>query len=409
MKKITTNITGGHPFDLQDIEFLQKSYTECFNAMIDGLAPIMDTQTPKCVVLSGCRVYKTTANTYNINEGWIAVDGEVYQVDADVINVIHPSGSFYWVLNDTSDAVLSPVNYFSSGSQSPHRVRKMRLVHTALNPPNGYLVTLPLQNLREVIMGYQWCKYYNVSTNHSLQLIPGSTLVPISNLYNYYPISTPITGVVGAMDRMTKLSEGSVINFYFQSELAFSENSSGIAIADNEAAFSMIDPAGILANPVAVFKIGDTATFVMIDGYWQMVGRTSAAAMALMSIAGDGIWHIVGNTNEPQYQDNIFNHYDTSDPVSFMKDDKAMVHLNGKFIISSPLTGSSGAIIFYLPLGFRPKSKKYFICPHLVSNSTIYGTRPITIDTNGAIEVDSTYVSAYTFVITELSNIQFKT
>jgi hypothetical protein len=83
MKRLKTTETGGHPFTLDDLGFIQDASADALKQLLTAFNDANDT-----VILSGCVVSYTSSNTIiNITAGFISYKGEVCPVDAGSFTV----------------------------------------------------------------------------------------------------------------------------------------------------------------------------------------------------------------------------------------------------------------------------------------------------------------------------------
>ena len=80
--------------------------------------------------------------------------------------------------------------------------------------------------------------------------------------------------------------------------------------------------------------------------------------------------HVVGNTGEPAFQNSWVNFSTTDDQARFWKDSSGCVHVVG--LVKS---GSISAVIFYLPVGYRPRYRTY-LATH---SNNLYGTLQVLV------------------------------
>jgi hypothetical protein len=404
MKKITTTIPGGHPFDLQDIEFLQRSYTEIFGAIAMAFGRSVFNNP---FILTGCGVTYTSATVTNITAGWIGVAGEFYEVFGKNVTLSPNLAARYWFqINDSPDPLYNPLTYLNSGVQSPNRMRTAELMH-GIVPTTGYEVILPIVNLKDIITGTEWIEYVNAATNDNLILTISDYKIPISSTYNYYKVSNNSTSAV-IIDRMTALPKGSVINLYFESEITISENGVGLPLLKTEAKFTRIMGQKYTANAVLSFKKGDRAAFVMNSkGFWEMISYYNESLNSVILTSQDfGIWRNIGAAGEPAFAHTSFTHNNSNDLVSFSKSINKTVLIAGSVKITAAPGIGFGGVLFTLPPGFRPASDKALNSMGFLSGSWVQST--IYVDAfSGNVKYNPLQIMAGNNAILDV-NLEFK-
>ena len=140
--------TGGHPFSIDDIVFLQSSVIQAISGVCNGVTANTNT------VLSGCIITTTThpfpmPPSYSISSGFIYYNGEVFYVPA------HTNSGFatlYWTIVGSPpltagvSAIPAAVTYEDGGVHYTSTIREMQLTVAS-----GDVLVSAVQRLRQVI------------------------------------------------------------------------------------------------------------------------------------------------------------------------------------------------------------------------------------------------------------------
>ncbi len=97
MDRIKTDIDGGLPFDLPDLEFLQDSIQLPLKALAKSIAQGKD------CILTGCEF-----NSGEITEGYIFLDGELLKCTGMKNPQIHPNSTIHWIKETTETNSVMP-------------------------------------------------------------------------------------------------------------------------------------------------------------------------------------------------------------------------------------------------------------------------------------------------------------
>lgn len=133
--------TGGWPFDLQDIDYLDKTFREALKLFLDTFTPVAD----RGIILSGCEI-DFIAGTYN--PGVIYCFGEICQVDGGTLPVLGAGQFYYWNMATSYDS--DGLKQFENGSSvDTYLVNKGVIL--AGTPAAPYFVPINCKRLYEVI------------------------------------------------------------------------------------------------------------------------------------------------------------------------------------------------------------------------------------------------------------------
>lgn len=134
MNKLLTNIPGGMPFRLNDLEFLQNTYNNVINSLIN----ILGERTAQGFIVGGCDIVDVNGQ-YQYTEGMIFLYNELFQVDAGVL--VKGTGTLYWVIDESYDSNGEKV--FADGeTHNTYLIRKMKLIQSDTPPDSSTYVTV---------------------------------------------------------------------------------------------------------------------------------------------------------------------------------------------------------------------------------------------------------------------------
>lgn len=139
MNRLLT-ISGGQPFGLEDIDFLQNAFAE----VITGLASAYGN-----MILSGCKL-SVSGDNVNWTAGCIIISENVYRVDAGSI-VASSLDNLYWkVINTDSQNVE-----FENGSQNKiYRTNKATIV-SGVGSSDTYVPVNTVKTVNDYFMTYK--------------------------------------------------------------------------------------------------------------------------------------------------------------------------------------------------------------------------------------------------------------
>lgn len=95
--------------------------------------------------------------------------------------------------------------------------------------------------------------------------------------------------------------------------------------------------------------MGDDVECVWRDAYSGWVLWPVKGVAALSAPSADQAWRVVGASGQPAFQNGWVNSAGGAETVAFYRDALGFVHLRG-----SVKSGTADAIVFVLPLGYRP-------------------------------------------------------
>lgn len=125
--------TGGHPFQIDDINVLQDGIIDALKGVVNGLGA-----NNQSFILQGV-VDGVSPGIYT--SGYIYYNGEVYPVDSHATAIILGLGhQYYWQIEEQVISP-SPVTYQDSSSQNVHIRRRMKMIEAAPTPANAVLVS----------------------------------------------------------------------------------------------------------------------------------------------------------------------------------------------------------------------------------------------------------------------------
>lgn len=126
MKKLDTSaITDSSQLKIKKgtLQFLQDANYEMFNAIVRGaIGASFDNS--KVYILYGC-VNTGDGNSYNISEGAIFYQGEVYLVDAAIFNTSGASVAIFTQVTSQYTNNADPMTFSDSSVHNVHDIRKM--------------------------------------------------------------------------------------------------------------------------------------------------------------------------------------------------------------------------------------------------------------------------------------------
>lgn len=113
---------GGQPFYLDDLEFMQNAFAETMKGIISAYGN---------VILSGCNIPPPISiaghpTNYSWEEGYIAINGEVYKVEEGSFNGVM-NANLYWKVVSTDE---QKENYEDASEGYVYRIRKVILTDT---------------------------------------------------------------------------------------------------------------------------------------------------------------------------------------------------------------------------------------------------------------------------------------
>lgn len=113
---------GGQPFYLDDLDFMQSAFADTVKGIISAYGN---------VILSGCNIPPPIAiaghpTTYSWEEGYIAINGEVYKVEEGSFNGVM-NANLYWKVVSTDE---QKENYEDASEGCVYRIRKVILTDT---------------------------------------------------------------------------------------------------------------------------------------------------------------------------------------------------------------------------------------------------------------------------------------
>lgn len=140
-------LTGGHPFKLDDLEWLQTAYEESLRALV---AAWDDNTYGGGAVLWGCDI-TISSGTVTITPGAILMAGEIFQVPGDSFPEDTGIGQTLVYKVETDYSPIDPQTYADATLQSPHVIRRANLQYH-LSPTVGpYLIALPKVTVHDKI------------------------------------------------------------------------------------------------------------------------------------------------------------------------------------------------------------------------------------------------------------------
>jgi hypothetical protein len=271
MNKLKTTDNGGHPFELDDIRFMDEAYRDGLKGVLSAFGALAITDGFK---ISGCGVTVGGGN-YTWTDGYIALNGEVLKVDAG--SVPYPAGGniLTWDVVSTFDA--AGLEQFEDGvSRDTYEVRKGALIEVPTTPT---YMSFDALSLKDIV--FDWI------------------------------------------------------------------------ISDN--------------------VIGGLNTFVI----------QAISAQGIYALIAQEAWSYIDAPGKPAFENSWVNALGVTRKAAYRKNTIGMVSLSG-IVANIGYPGSGSAVIFTLPVGYRPTEARIFAC----SNST-NDLKAITVNSNGQVSIQS--------------------
>ncbi len=174
MNKLITTELGGHPLTLNDLGFMQDTYSDSFNGILVGLSE----PTNRGYILSGCELYHNTGtNTWWISEGYAVIKllnyAEIFHVAEHNLGVANLGSNPWWVLQETNVAP-SPVTYKNLNAKNVHKQRRLTV---AVNAQTAWFPTYhETPQWVNVMKNRIWGQ--RIQFNHMNGWVPGVNPVP---------------------------------------------------------------------------------------------------------------------------------------------------------------------------------------------------------------------------------------
>lgn len=109
--------TGGMPFDLEDIDWMDRAVREAFTGILTGFGTGYR--------LNGCRFDPVLPTVFQ--GGYLNINGEVYHVNSGTIPTLNPGEQYFWAPVITHD-VAGDEPFEDSVTRSTYEVRKATLI-----------------------------------------------------------------------------------------------------------------------------------------------------------------------------------------------------------------------------------------------------------------------------------------
>ncbi|MBA3901730.1 MAG: hypothetical protein H0X62_16260 [Bacteroidetes bacterium] len=145
MDKLITTHNGGMPDTLDHFRW----YEESVKNVLENICRGLNNGASTALVLWGVNV-TISGNNYDVTEGAIFVQGEIFRVPAHTLaRFASGTGTYYWDL----DVSYNPEGFLTFESNEMHdvyKIRVMKLYKTTDNMPAGSFVPLALPKLSDV-------------------------------------------------------------------------------------------------------------------------------------------------------------------------------------------------------------------------------------------------------------------
>lgn len=131
MNKLITNIEGQMPFVLDDIRWFADGIYDAFANLIETLGGNM--------ILFGCET-SPSGNNYEVSAGALALDGEIYKVDAHT--AIGESGAGYadwYFVPDISYSAEGTKTFGNGTIHETYEIRKAKLIYSETEPAAPFM------------------------------------------------------------------------------------------------------------------------------------------------------------------------------------------------------------------------------------------------------------------------------
>ena len=137
---------GGQPFYLDDLDFMQSAFADTVKGIVSTYGN---------VILSGCNVPPPISiagrpTTYNWEEGYIAINGEVYRVEEGSFEG-GMSASLYWKVVSTEG---QKEIYENTSENNVYQYRKVELTDTVTSS-DIYVFASSVKNMNDYLMIYE--------------------------------------------------------------------------------------------------------------------------------------------------------------------------------------------------------------------------------------------------------------
>jgi len=341
MNKLLT-YTGGQPFNLEDLNFMDEAIRETFVGLLKGF---LDTN----YIISGCGVTEVAANgliSYTCSQGWIFLNNEIRRVEAHSI-----SGSENEICYFTENNYFDPLGNKNFKDRIPRDCYEIREAHLVIgNPPTGYLAfnsSFRLKNAFQADVQNQIDSLENAQSglNGRVGTLEGGQ----SNL----------SGRVGTLEGGQTSLGGRV------GTLETGQAALGTRVGALETGQSNLNTA------VSALNLKDTDLQNQISGLDERIDVLEA----------EDSWHIVGAAGEIQYNagfvagstNELFNI-----PFQYKKASADLVLVKGSFY----QTGGD-ILAFTLPEYVRPTNDVFIMYKGTISNAYLR------IETNGQVSLDA--------------------
>lgn len=145
MNKLLFN-EGGQPFYLDDLDFMQSAFAETVKGVISTYGN---------VILSGCEISPPISiagrpTVYNWDEGYIAINGEVYRVDSGSFSG-EMNAKLYWKVVSTEG---QKEIYENTSENNVYQYRKVELTDTVA-ASDIYVSASTMKSMNDFLMTYE--------------------------------------------------------------------------------------------------------------------------------------------------------------------------------------------------------------------------------------------------------------
>lgn len=174
MNKLITTELGGHPLTLNDLAFIQDTYSEAITGVLLGLSE----PTNRGYILSGCELtFNAGTNSWWISQGYavikLYITAEIFYVPEHNTGLTTLGSDPYWAVMETN-APPSPVTYKNLNVKNVHKQRRLTVSVTPQTLLFPALRETP--QLINVTKNRIWGQ--RVQFNHMNSWVPGVNPVP---------------------------------------------------------------------------------------------------------------------------------------------------------------------------------------------------------------------------------------
>jgi hypothetical protein len=341
MNFLKVDLSGGMYLEAEDWIFNHNGIKDAMKGIISMLGGN--------VKLGGVNTFNIAGGNLSYDEGYVAIEGEIYYVPAATVPLL--GSNFYWEVVESYDPAGYEVFQDGGAPQNTYVIRTVKVATyaaaqatTATRKPLASLVTLDDRISQLFLTGN------NKFTNSQNWAEKATTVAVVANAID-------LTDLASNSLRVT-VADGNAIQSLTNENLF--NNGMWLAIHSE-------------GNPAHRFFIAESAQIKTSNGvgYWFSAGQSvllikSNGKWKLMSKGDeDKGWHIVGGVGEPSFGAGVGA---ALDGLRFKKINN-MVYIEGSVGITNKISFVSSAIYFTLPSTYRPKSFKRVVIARFDNSS----------------------------------------